>query len=111
MEARRPAWGDTIGKWPEEKLELLHKYLSAYARIMNSQKKTWLKAYHSKKQVAALLDRMMGNTEWVQEVYRPPAQKKNHNLRRKCRGRQVRYRMDRSNLEPGDRLYEGESWV
>lgn len=78
---------------------------------MNSQKKTWLKAYHSKKQVAALLDRMMGNTEWVQEVYRPPAQKKNHNLRRKCRGRQVRYRMDRSNLEPGDRLYEGESWV
>jgi three-Cys-motif partner protein len=37
---------DTIGKWSEEKLELLHKYLSAYAHIMNNQKKTWLKAYH-----------------------------------------------------------------
>jgi len=46
MEARRPAQIDTIGKWSEEKLELLHKYLSAYALIMNSQKKTWLKAYH-----------------------------------------------------------------
>lgn len=46
MEARRPPRIDTIGKWSEEKLELLHKYLSAYARIMNSQKKTWLKTYH-----------------------------------------------------------------
>jgi three-Cys-motif partner protein len=46
MEARRPARIDTIGKWSEEKLDLLHKYLSAYARIMNSQKKTWLAAYH-----------------------------------------------------------------
>jgi three-Cys-motif partner protein len=37
---------DVIGKWSEEKLELLEKYLKAYARIMNSQKRKWLKAFH-----------------------------------------------------------------
>ena len=46
MDIRRPTRIDEIGKWSEEKLQLLHKYLSAYARIMNNQKKTWLKAYH-----------------------------------------------------------------
>jgi len=43
---QRPARIDTIGKWSEEKLDLLQKYLSAYASIMSKQKKTWLKAYH-----------------------------------------------------------------
>lgn len=39
---------DIIGRWSEEKLQLLEKYIQAYARIMNSQKKTgkkWLKAF------------------------------------------------------------------
>ena len=37
---------DVIGRWSEEKLGLLEKYLKAYARIMNSQKRKWLKAFH-----------------------------------------------------------------
>ncbi len=37
---------DIVGKWTEEKLELLEKYLRAYATIMNKQKRTWLKAFH-----------------------------------------------------------------
>lgn len=37
---------DIVGKWSEEKLELLEKYLQAYVRIMNKQKQKWLKAFH-----------------------------------------------------------------
>ena len=37
---------DVIGKWSEEKLDLLAKYLKAYSVIMNEQKKSWLKAYY-----------------------------------------------------------------
>lgn len=38
--------GDVIGKWSEDKLQLLEKYLKAYSDIMNSQKQEWLKAYY-----------------------------------------------------------------
>lgn len=34
---------DVIGKWSEEKLDLLAKYLKAYSVIMNEQKKVGLK--------------------------------------------------------------------
>lgn len=37
---------DVIGRWSEDKLELLEKYLHAYTTIMARQKKKWLKAYH-----------------------------------------------------------------
>lgn len=37
---------DIIGRWSEEKLDLLSKYLEAYSVIMNEQKKSWLKAYY-----------------------------------------------------------------
>lgn len=37
---------DIIGRWSEEKLDLLSKYLKAYSDIMNKQKKSWLKAYY-----------------------------------------------------------------
>jgi len=37
---------DIIGRWSEEKLDLLAKYLKAYSVIMNEQKKSWLKAYY-----------------------------------------------------------------
>ena len=37
---------DIIGRWSEEKLELLAKYLKAYSVIMNEQKKSWLRAYY-----------------------------------------------------------------
>lgn len=37
---------DIIGKWLEEKLGLLEKHLQAYARIINNQKRRWLKAFH-----------------------------------------------------------------
>ncbi|ANV87981.1 MULTISPECIES: three-Cys-motif partner protein TcmP [Cyanophyceae] len=37
---------DIIGRWSEEKLDLLGKYLKAYSVIMNEQKKSWLKAYY-----------------------------------------------------------------
>lgn len=37
---------DVIGKWSEDKLLLLEKYLKAYSKIMNKQKQSWLKAYH-----------------------------------------------------------------
>ncbi|MBD1943906.1 three-Cys-motif partner protein TcmP [Coleofasciculus sp. FACHB-712] len=37
---------DIIGRWSEEKLELLTKYLKAYSDIMNKQKQKWLKAYY-----------------------------------------------------------------
>jgi three-Cys-motif partner protein len=37
---------DIIGRWSEEKLELLSKYLKAYSDIMNKQKQTWLKSYY-----------------------------------------------------------------
>jgi three-Cys-motif partner protein len=37
---------DIIGKWSEEKLDLLEKYLKAYSVIMNRQKETWLRAYY-----------------------------------------------------------------
>lgn len=37
---------DIIGKWSEEKLDLLAKYLKAYSVIMDNQKKTWLRAYY-----------------------------------------------------------------
>ena len=32
--------------WTEEKLDIFRKYLVAYAKIMNSQKKSWLSAFH-----------------------------------------------------------------
>lgn len=37
---------DIIGRWSEEKLDLLAKYLKAYSVIMNEQKKDWLRAYY-----------------------------------------------------------------
>ncbi|MEA5620750.1 three-Cys-motif partner protein TcmP [Cronbergia sp. UHCC 0137] len=37
---------DIIGRWSEEKLDLLAKYLKAYSVIMNEQKKSWLRAYY-----------------------------------------------------------------
>ncbi|NJN88217.1 MAG: three-Cys-motif partner protein TcmP [Leptolyngbyaceae cyanobacterium SL_7_1] len=37
---------DIIGRWSEEKLDLLAKYLKAYSVIMNEQKKRWLRAYY-----------------------------------------------------------------
>ncbi|MDF5709334.1 MAG: hypothetical protein PUP90_17125 [Nostoc sp. S4] len=37
---------DIIGRWSEEKLDLLAKYLKAYSTIMNEQKKDWLRAYY-----------------------------------------------------------------
>lgn len=37
---------DIIGRWSEEKLGLLEKYLRAYAVIMSKQKQRWLKAFH-----------------------------------------------------------------
>lgn len=37
---------DAIGRWSEEKLDLLEKYLRAYAVIMNKQKQKWLQGYH-----------------------------------------------------------------
>lgn len=36
---------DIIGRWSEEKLDLLAKYLKAYSVIMNEQKKSWLGAF------------------------------------------------------------------
>jgi hypothetical protein len=37
---------DIIGRWSEEKLDLLAKYLKAYSVIMmNEKKKSWLRAY------------------------------------------------------------------
>ncbi len=37
---------DVIGRWSEEKLDLLAKYLKAYSVIMHEQKKSWLRAYY-----------------------------------------------------------------
>jgi three-Cys-motif partner protein len=37
---------DIIGRWSEDKLNLLTKYLKAYSVIMNEQKKSWLKSYY-----------------------------------------------------------------
>lgn len=37
---------DVVGRWSEEKLRLLEKYLHAYATIMSKQKSRWLSAYH-----------------------------------------------------------------
>jgi three-Cys-motif partner protein len=37
---------DIIGRWSEEKLDLLAKYLKAYSVIMNEQKKSWLTSYY-----------------------------------------------------------------
>lgn len=37
---------DIIGRWSEEKLDLLAKYLKAYSVIMSEQKKSWLRAYY-----------------------------------------------------------------
>lgn len=37
---------DAIGRWSEEKLDLLGNYLQAYSIIMNKQKSRWLRAYH-----------------------------------------------------------------
>ncbi len=44
----RESWAkeDAIGRWSEEKLNLLAKYLLAYSKIMNRQKKRWLRSYH-----------------------------------------------------------------
>ncbi len=46
MARRRSLHEDTVGRWSEEKLELLEKYLKADLLIMNSQKRKWLKAFH-----------------------------------------------------------------
>lgn len=46
MSKRSVSSEDIIGRWSEEKLELLEKYLRAYAIIMNKQKQGWLRAYH-----------------------------------------------------------------
>ncbi|ACB50305.1 unknown [Crocosphaera subtropica ATCC 51142] len=37
---------DIIGKWSEDKLDLLAKYLEAYSIIMNKQKEKWLTKYY-----------------------------------------------------------------
>ena len=37
---------DIIGRWSEEKLDLLAQYLEAYSVIMNKQKQTWLRDYY-----------------------------------------------------------------
>ncbi len=37
---------DIIGRWSEEKLDLLAQYIKAYSKIMNSQKETWLRSYY-----------------------------------------------------------------
>ncbi len=37
---------DVIGRWSEEKLDLLAKYLKAYSVIMNNQKAIWLRDYY-----------------------------------------------------------------
>lgn len=37
---------DLIGRWSEEKLDLLAKYLRAYSVIMSEQKKKWLRSYY-----------------------------------------------------------------
>ncbi|MGK7958622.1 MAG: three-Cys-motif partner protein TcmP [Crocosphaera sp.] len=37
---------DIIGKWSQDKLELLAKYLEAYSIIMNKQKEKWLTKYY-----------------------------------------------------------------
>jgi three-Cys-motif partner protein len=37
---------DIIGRWSEEKLDLLAKYLKAYSVIMSEQKKSWLRSYY-----------------------------------------------------------------
>ncbi|MUL36832.1 three-Cys-motif partner protein TcmP [Gloeocapsopsis dulcis] len=37
---------DIIGRWSEQKLNLLTKYLQAYSVIMNKQKEKWLRAYY-----------------------------------------------------------------
>ncbi len=41
-----PGRADEIGRWSEQKLELLEKYLKAYSVVMNGQKTSWLKEYH-----------------------------------------------------------------
>lgn len=46
MVNQRPSHEDLIGRWSEEKLELLEKYLRAYAVIMKKQKQRWLRGYH-----------------------------------------------------------------
>lgn len=53
MSQRGQEGEDIIGKWSEDKLDLLTKYLNAYSVIMNNQKtpnnptgKPWLKAYY-----------------------------------------------------------------
>jgi three-Cys-motif partner protein len=53
MSQRGQEGEDIIGRWSEDKLELLAKYLDAYSVIMNNQKtpknprkKPWLKAYY-----------------------------------------------------------------
>jgi three-Cys-motif partner protein len=43
---QQPSREDIIGRWSEEKLALLEKYLRAYAVIMNKQKQRWLRGYH-----------------------------------------------------------------
>lgn len=43
---QQPSREDIIGRWSEGKLELLEKYLRAYAVIMNKQKQRWLRGYH-----------------------------------------------------------------
>ncbi|MEA5512094.1 three-Cys-motif partner protein TcmP [Crocosphaera sp. UHCC 0190] len=37
---------DIIGKWSEDKLDLLAKYLQSYSWIMNREKEKWLKGYY-----------------------------------------------------------------
>lgn len=37
---------DRVGQWSQNKLDILAKYLRAYAIILNKQKKKWLKAFH-----------------------------------------------------------------
>jgi len=46
MSKQDPSRKDAIGRWSEDKLQLLDKYLNAYSIIMNKQKQRWLKSYH-----------------------------------------------------------------
>ncbi|GEM_PF-215701 len=42
----RMATIDNVGPWSLDKLNMLTEYLQAYARIMQNQKRTWLRQFH-----------------------------------------------------------------
>lgn len=50
-----------VGRWSQDKLDLLAKYLTAYSRIMARQKSTWLRSY-------AYVDAFSGTGRYVAET-------------------------------------------